>query len=1043
MTSPLDDALNSSAPLFSPPTLYVDWEEVPDSEGTRLENRRDLSDMLEGTYKVEQSFDDALPDPVTMTNNADASGTLEATLTGREGQVLNTVSVVGTRTNTSTVFSYIAQVQLPAGVEEGDYIVCALILDDGDVEVFSDSEYHPGEKFIKLAQQSQGNKQLYVFGHDYYANLGSNVFLRWDSNLDLANECMAVTVLRATAPNGAKLDWKVRQTTGGVVGGSTSSHTVGTVTVPKGYAIGFLGGTGSLTYTNTGSGSITQQSQTATNSLAMFLAGYAASPTSYTFSATSSAATATAMYSVLAIEPYERPRMTPTQFWSPFMKDSPVYGFDRDTADVQLLHNTVTSAGVESTRIYQGLMNDVALRPGQTVELSGVSRTRIVLNRSLELPMVFGRREGLTLDWIATWLLSRGDRFFGPSPSPQSRYWAPMYGSLHAIQDADKGYNYAITSDGVDNNIGKRYPEVVEGPFHTGMFACQKQNFSQKIYIDAIDLYKSKEVIPPAFAEPSRNLFLLQDQLSQNGHAGRLSFWVRGDTWDTTGLPSGIQPFPFNFYIKGQLADNSTYAAVQVWLTGAGVLTTHMGSDATGYGTLAWGSSFNLPQDGEWHFYSISWDLFGGEMSVMRDGIKSTSTYWDTNNYNVVNYPYDTDAEVYAAGGVIDNWGWFQIPVSDFQIEAGYDFEYFDDQWPVAPWPSFTAHTRPTYTPAEVITGATPVNAWDTLAELARNTLSAYRANEDDEFEFFPPKYFGESTQLIPATVVDTEVNAQDLAVSVDPSKVRNVVTVSFEESKVDEGFSTVLALSTATSIPRGTSTQTFTLDVEIAEIHGASDPYAYWWTLTNASAGQVSAGTWPSYNLHFMTVNTKSDGSGTVLPIQSVSAKILDFTSSSVTLQFTNKTSSTAWLANNYQGDVQMPYLRILGYAVRRSDGYVTERDEGSVAVRRERSLEAEMGWIQDRSTAQALASALVTKLARPRGELEVQVQGDPRRVPGDLVTIADAQGTQAEGTWRVLSVVHDGAGAKYLQTLRMVHVLPVAVWDQAPGWDEAIWGE
>jgi len=1047
VTSPLDDALNSAAPLFSPPSLIVDWLEVPDSEGTRIENLRDMSDMLEGSFKVDQSFDDALPDPVTMTTSSDASGVLEATLTGREGQVLNTVSVVGTRTNTSAVFSNTAQVMLPAGVQEGDYIICAVIIDDGDVEVFGDRDYHPGEKFDKLIQFSQGNKQLVVFGHDYYSSLGSNVFLRWDSDLNLQNECAAVTVLRATAPNDAKLVWKVRQTTGGVVGGSTSSHSVGTVTVPKGYAVGFLGSTGSLTYTNTGSGSITQQSQTATNSLAMFLAGFTASPTNYTFSATSSGATATAMYAVVAIEPYERPRMTPTQFWSPFMADSPVHGFDRDTAGVQFVHNTVTTNGVEGVTLYQGLMNDVQLRSGQTVEMSGVSRTRINLNRSLELPMVFGRREGLTIDWVVTWLLSRGDRFFGPSPSVNSSYWVPMYGSVHAAQDADKGYNYVVTFTSEGNNIGKRYPEVIEGPFHTAMFACQQTDLVQQINIDAIDLYKSKEVVPPAFAEPSRDLSTLQNQLSPGSHAGRLSFWIKGDPWATAGLPGSAQAFPFNFIIEGKLADDTTFAKVQMWINPSGALSTQMGSDAVGFGTVVWGSSFTLPQDGDWHFYSIFWDLFGGQMSVMMDGVKSTSTYWDTSNYNVTDYPYPSDAAVYAAGGIIDNQGWFQLPVSDFLIEAGYDFEYFDDQWPVASWPSFTAFARPTYTPLEAIGGTGPVNGWDTLADLARNTMSMYRANEEDGYEFFPPRYFGETAQLTPSTIADTEVNAQDLSVTIDPSKSRNVVTVLFDETRVDESYTSCLILTSAVEIPRGKSEILFTLDNEVAEIHGASQPYFPWWTLTNANASQVASGTWPTggfpVNVHFMTVNTKSDGSGSVIPSASVSARIVSFTSSTVTLEFTNKLSTTAWLSNNYEGDIPLPFLRILGYNIRRSDGYVTERDQGSITTRRERSLDVEMNWIQSRTSAQELASLLVTTLARPRRELEVIVQGDPRRVPGNLVTVQDAQGTQADGTWRILSITHDGDGAKYLQVLRMVYVPPAGFWDTLPGWDDSVWGE
>jgi hypothetical protein len=67
----------------------------------------------------------------------------------------------------------------------------------------------------------------------------------------------------------------------------------------------------------------------------------------------------------------------------------------------------------------------------------------------------------------------------------------------------------------------------------------------------------------------------------------------------------------------------------------------------------------------------------------------------------------------------------------------------------------------------------------------------------------------------------------------------------------------------------------------------------------------------------------------------------------------------------------------------------------------------------------------------------------GDPRRVPGDLVEIVDSEGTQAEGTWRILSVAHEGNGPKYLQTLKLLRVGATAIWDGQPGWNLGVWGE
>jgi hypothetical protein len=191
------------------------------------------------------------------------------------------------------------------------------------------------------------------------------------------------------------------------------------------------------------------------------------------------------------------------------------------------------------------------------------------------------------------------------------------------------------------------------------------------------------------------------------------------------------------------------------------------------------------------------------------------------------------------------------------------------------------------------------------------------------------------------------------------------------------------------------------------------------------------------------MSVNTAADGSGTYQTAAQVSASILTYDQTTVTLVFSNKTGKTMYAVNNYQGDLQLPFLQILGYAVTSADGYVTERDEGSIGTRRERALDVDMNWIHDRTTAQQLASHMVTALARPRAQVVVETQGDPRRVPGQAVTVADAQDTQASGLWRALSVTHNADGPQYTQTLQLVAIPPIGVWDGAPGWDEEIWSE
>jgi hypothetical protein len=323
---------------------------------------------------------------------------------------------------------------------------------------------------------------------------------------------------------------------------------------------------------------------------------------------------------------------------------------------------------------------------------------------------------------------------------------------------------------------------------------------------------------------------------------------------------------------------------------------------------------------------------------------------------------------------------------------------------------------------------------------VAQSGLASIRTNEEDAMEFLPLGYFGEVDQMTPTEIVDTQLNASELDVKRDPSKTRNVVTVQFNETRVDDKMSTVMESTTSTEIPRGTSYLTLALDVPTAEIHGAAlFQMATTWKLTNLTASDVTAGTKPA-NVHFMTVNSVADGTGTYLTNTQVKGTIQYADSHTVTLRFDNYTTGVKYLTNN--GD-SVPFISIKGYAIRTSPGYATARDTSSVSRRRERSLDVEIPWLQVREEAWQYASTLVAMLCRPRPEVSLTVMGDPRRRPGQLVTVADSQGTGAAGTWRILSVEHNRSDAQYTQDITIIQVLPPALWDGVDGWDYAVWGE
>jgi hypothetical protein len=408
-----------------------------------------------------------------------------------------------------------------------------------------------------------------------------------------------------------------------------------------------------------------------------------------------------------------------------------------------------------------------------------------------------------------------------------------------------------------------------------------------------------------------------------------------------------------------------------------------MGNDTHGYGSVTVGSTFQIPTDGQWHFIGFAWDFAAGQYVVQMDANKLTgvSTFFATNGWNDTSLLAPTDAQLIANGGTTNFSFNTHIPMSDVIIDAG-------------------------------------------------------NPNEVDALEFLPQSYFGETAQLTPSAVQDTATNSAALDAEADPSVIRNVVTLKFLDTRVDTKQQPVLQYLTAIDIPPGTTLLTMPLDVPAVEIHGAAQPTNAEYQIINLTSAQITTGPLPL--AHYITVNNAADGSGVVLNEMYLKASFESTSAQSVVLRVVNFTGKTLYLVN---GGDQIPYINILGYGLRQADAYTTVRDDASVLLRTERSLDADFNWLQDRSTATDIASQLVSSLARPRPQVALTCIADPRRKPGQLVTIQDASGTRVSGTWRVLTVVHSADGPSYTQTITAVQVLPVAVWDGLNGWDNGVW--
>jgi hypothetical protein len=1054
----LDDALNQSSVVFLAPSLLAHWREAGPAEETLSEDARtNLSGQMTGAWSIDHSLDDGLPDPVTMTTGNDASGKLSAGLNGKTGMKLDVCGYRGSASNDGWS-NIITTGGVVAGTQVGDYVVCTIVVDNGAAllvpQLTNDTD--PRYLWQQLGMVADGSGlALWVFGTRYWGpGFATPTFL----SDTVVNYIGSNVSIYATNPAGYPLDWKVTDSQTYVAASSTSTHSVTTTLQHKGIQMVVWSTTAVSDEWFPVLGRLDSRLSRgmamaiSTSPQASSLKWTPKQAGVYTVTGNTTDPETNVAVVGLSLEPFERPTMDARQYWSPFNVDSPVYGYDRDTADMTLDFGVVTATGRVDTRLFAGIMEDITIS-GRQATVDATSKARIDLNAAVSLPMVYGYRENCSIDFVLAYLMARGGKFVGPAPNEYTQAWVPMYGSTHSGLEGEYYYNFGLYNNASTggNWFGLKPPAVVKGPYSSAMFACQTATESQEIKCTFIrpDLWSdfSLPYLTPGDInnnDPSATTQLRIDPYTQGNSKVRFTAWVRGDAVQSAPAYLGSNDdFIFNVYHYISDSFGYYYGYVRFYCSASTrAIGIQMGSTNAGFWDSTFSSIGTLPTDGNWHFVGFSADYAAGRCDFTIDGGGGFSTVWASNGVNdSFRLPY-TFAEGLNNGWRVTSILRSHVPISDVLLDFGPTFHSGDWAmfYPTPKAPGVTAVLRPTFQQLQALTVDAPVVAWDTIAELAQSVFASYRANESDQMEFLPLDYFGEAAQLVSQAVQDTDVNAGDLNVTSDPSRSRNSVTVQFPETQVDTFYSPVLQLSTVMSINRGISTFTFPLDTPIAEIHGQSSPFFSWWTLTNLTASQISTPPPPS-NVHWCTPNTASDGSGAVIDPTRFIATIINGTATTITIQFNNQSGATAYLANN--GD-QVPFLQILGYAVKTSDGYVTQNDAGSIGSRRQRALTTQLNWIQDRTSATDKAGILASMLARPRTKVTVQIAGDPRRKPGHLVTIKDSQGTQAAGLWRILSISHNGAGPQYTQDLTLVQVAPTLVWDDpTTTWDYAVWGE
>jgi hypothetical protein len=1025
--SDLDDALDSSAPLFDQVSVTANWAELAPGYTAAVNIVDSLEDLGSQVgpngYTVKQSFDDGLPDPVTMTTGNDASGSMGMDLVGRLPNIADVMDVraFGSGSGGASTTATIAN---PTGVLFGDYVLVAIALNSLNDVTDAAADPFAEHGWELLASQADVSVKLWVFGRRFYTGAPALTV-----NFASASYSWVSTAWYAKTYLNSLVEISPGSPVSFAEGVSGTTHTLPAQDLPsRGWTVGIFAAPSAGGVWTAGAGNTEIVEIDATTNLMIERSALLPSGDEQrVMTATSASATSVVAGVGIPMVLRDRQFMDATAYFSPFNPDSPIAGFERDTAPMVASVEVVTAVGVLGTDIFTGQMADIQLG-GRTANLSAVSSTRLKLDKALTLPTVFGRRESCTVDWLVSWLAAQGGQYPGVAPSAKTRYWSPMHGSLHPHLDNPLGYyagfKYSVAT-GPGSPFGLTPPLEIDGPFQSAMFAQQTDAETHHISLQP-DKFLPNFV--PGIDDPEVN-----DVLSQQNSEGRWTWWIRGDPADDA--PDslvGADP-ALNVLINWTIFNSP----------GGAVLHFRFPAD-TRQPVVRIGNSelvltgAPLPTDGEWHFCGMVWQYANGLARFRLD-----NTFWDLSGYVALPALPPTDAGNLDAGGVplMAHAYVVHLPIAELQLETGPGLfaEQFARFWPIPTAPSLNMLTQPNHKWIDGIAEPAPLQGWTVLQELAQSTASWIRINEDDNLEFLPLEYFGEDPQMTPEDVtLDTEVNAADLDVSNDPSLTRNVVTVQFEDTKIDSNRSPVMDLTAALPIPRGITFITFALDLQIAEVHGAINPYGgTTWDITKLTALQV-AGTNPLPNEHFMSLNSQMDGGGVVNTSSAVTGRIVGWDSATVTIRFTNFAPGTLFLSNNGQ---EIPFLRVLGYAIRTATGYSTVSDPGSVGKRRERALTTISTWSTRRKEAEELANRLVGVLSQPRVQVTVKVMGDPRRRPGTLITLLDAEGTRADGTWRILAITHNGNGPQYTQDLQLLRVPDVLIWDEGT-WDDYVWG-
>jgi hypothetical protein len=693
-------------------------------------------------------------------------------------------------------------------------------------------------------------------------------------------------------------------------------------------------------------------------------------------------------------------------YFSPFRTDKPFGAFqDRDVSTVAMASGAVTSDGVKSFRLFTGQMTDIPL-DGDAASLTAISRNRLKLSTLIQPPAVHGTFEGCELSWLIGYALYKSNVLNVPPILPGLRHYTPMNGSTHPY-----------------------YPDDNVGPFGFSQVARYQPGITQWSRPQFIDgPYPGTAALD---GEISRNRTLRwqsqgsnirlgagEDILSQTQAKGRIEYWVKGNAYDLAGsVDSGAGSLA---WIKLTNPSGSRFALLTVPIDTR--IPNLLMSDGTT--TIVFDAGGPVPIDNQWHFVGCSWDYELNKIRVVMDGLQQN---WVLSGLS--------STALAATDDVNQIWALGYWPLAELRITSGVLAPQSQSDWVRnAVW-TRDAVVRRSVISVDGLGQTAPREAYELISAVAQSELAKTGFDANDNFLYLSLPYWAENAQQTPLETLSTSTNlGTDFKPYRDVTKIYTQIRLTYDETAVQENWIPAYGASNLIAIPIGFSTLSVPLSAAAIEMRDVTSGLS-------VLSGTALAAAPPSDSnaINYITVNSATDGSGTYGTAANFVAAVMSWDPGQATLAFTNNTGAIMYVANNVNLAPMGLAAKVLSAASR---SIISSGPQSQTALRGTRMLPIDrIEFIQNEHDARAIGAEIAARLGFPRTLVRTSAWGDPRRAPGQVVTLADPDQSMISGTFRITSVQNEQDGEDLRQTLTLEQAIPVAVWDSGV-WDNMIWG-